>query len=103
MPKGRPVGCRNRTKTDGTGPCTRCGAIPSSQHHKPRRNTTDLNAVKVIENMHPSDAVQCPRCKVAFYCVKLEADDCYIVSDFEGEMIPNYCPMCGRDLRGDAS
>lgn len=41
--------------------------------------------------------LKCPEPQV------LDADDCYIISDFEGEMVPNFCPMCGRDLRGDAS
>lgn len=94
----RTKGCRNLTKADGIGNCPRCGATPSQQHSKPKRPTTDLAEVRVIADMHPSDAVQCPRCHETFYCVKLEADDCFIVSDFEGEMIPNYCPMCGEKL-----
>lgn len=83
------------------GRCPRCGAVPSVQNH-PQKRMVDFNAYTRISEMHPADANLCPRCGLAFYCVSLEHEDGILISNYEGEILPDYCPRCGTEL-GDTN
>lgn len=77
--------------------CPTCGATPSRQKWKPRKQV-DTNEMVAISKVNPVDAVRCPRCDLVFSVSHYEHDDCYITSWTEFETIPRYCPWCGEDL-----
>ena len=82
--------------------CPRCGANPSAQRWKPRSKPVDISLYERIDNFHPSDAIRCQRCGMAFQVSRLEVDDAFIVdwSTFY-EFVPNYCPQCGEKMLAD--
>lgn len=83
----------------GKNYCPRCGANPSAQRWKPRSKPMDISVYERIDSFHPSDAIQCPHCKMAFQVSRLEVDDEYIVDwSILYECVPNYCPNCGRRI-----
>lgn len=77
--------------------CPTCGAPPSRQKWKPRKQV-DANEMVAISEVDPVDAVHCPRRDLVFSVSHYEHDDRYITSRTEFETIPRYRPWCGEDL-----
>lgn len=84
----------------GKDTCPRCGA-PRSVQKYPIRRATDLAAMELVDNLHPSDGVVCRKCGFEFRVSALDVDGDYLVSQDELECIPNYCPRCGEILAGE--
>ena len=78
--------------------CPRCGAVRSHQKYPIRRPMLDLSVMQPVDSLHPSDAVVCKKCGMAYRVVKLDVDDGYLISEDEFECVPNYCPRCGAEV-----
>lgn len=84
----------------GKGYCPRCGASPCHQRWKPKDERADLSVMEHAGNFSLVDAIQCPKCGMAFSISRLETDGEFIVDwSTQYEYVPNYCPQCGYQGR----